>query len=347
MRPFRGTYTALLTPFNASGEIDWDRYATLLDGQATARVDGVVVGGTTGESPAVSRAELDQLVQRAVDRLPSSVEIVVGAGRSSCSAVRDLVDRAIDVGVASIMLVDPAYNAPSSAAIRREYLGPILERYPGVRFLSYVVPGRTGTRILPEDLALTRRASPNLLGVKDATGEEAYGLRTRALLPPPFSILAGDDGRAVAMIQDPRIRADGLVSVVANLAPGPVVRAVRAALEGRPESAASEIHLLRRIGGWVSFASREATPLGAVELKVRNPVPIKAAFALLGGSLGPCRPPLGRLPPSAFAWLADEICRAQQEAPQLFDEIRSGIGTSEGVTESLDRVREVWAYAEY
>src|SRR5579875_1378397 len=347
MRPFRGTYTALLTPFDTAGEIDWERYATLLDGQASAKVDGVVVGGTTGESPAIRPAELDRLVRWTVDRLPSRVEIVVGVGRSSCWEVRALVERAVDQGVGSMMLVDPAYNAPSSAEIRREYLGPLLAQYPEVRFLSYVVPGRTGTRILPEDLALTRHSHPNLLGVKDATGEEAYGRRARALLPPPFSILSGDDGRAVGMIQDPRIRADGVVSVVAELSPELVVRAVRSALESRPDDAQPEIALLRRLGGWVSFTCRESTPLGPVDLKVRNPVPIKAVFALLGGSLGPCRPPLGRLPPGAFDWLAEEVRRAEQEAPRLFDEIRAGFGSPSDPAESADRIRDAWAYAEY
>ncbi len=347
MRPFRATYTALITPFSETGEIDWVRYDTLLDAQAAARVAGVVVGGTTGESPTISRAEFDRLVRRTADRLPSGIELIVGAGRSSIAEARDLVDRAVDQGVGSIMLVDPAYNAPSSAEIRREYLGPLLRRFPEVRFLAYVVPGRTGTRILPEDLALAHRDAPNLLGVKDATGEDAYGIRARALLPPPFSILAGDDGRAVDMVRDPRIRADGVVSVVANLAPNLVVRAIQSSLEGRPGDSAGEVELLRRLGGWVSFASREPTPFGPVELKIRNPVPIKAAFALLGIPQGPCRPPLGRLPPVAFARLAEELQRAEAESPELFEEIRSAFGGSPSATACTERAREAWAYAEY
>ncbi|EQD46891.1 dihydrodipicolinate synthase, partial [mine drainage metagenome] len=162
MRPFRGIYTALVTPFGATGEIDWERFDLLLDAQAAARVDGVVVGGTTGESPSIAREEFHRLVRRAVERLPSSVDVIVGAGRSCRREAGDLIRRAIDEGASTIMLVDPSYNAPSSAEIRREYLGPLTQQHPEVRFLSYVVPGRTGTRILPEDLALAREAGPNL-----------------------------------------------------------------------------------------------------------------------------------------------------------------------------------------
>jgi 4-hydroxy-tetrahydrodipicolinate synthase len=347
MQPFRGVYTAVVTPFDSTGSIDWGRYDALLDFQSEARVDGVVVGGTTGESPTLGADEMDRLVERALDRLPSSIDLVVGVGRSSRTKTEVLLTRAVELGCSSIMLVDPAYNAPSSTEIRREYLGPLIARYPSVRFLSYVVPGRTGTRLLPEDLALAHRSYPNLLGVKDATGEEAYGLRVRELLPEPFSLLSGDDGRAVTMIEDPRIRADGLVSVVSNLLPRFVTRIVREARATSIGSTPSEASVLRRVGGWVSFTHRESTPLGPVDLRIRNPVPLKAIGAMVGASLGRCRPPLGRLPPGAFEWLSHEVERLDREVPELFEPARQALGGPKDLGAGSEPVRQEWAYAEY
>ncbi|MHB8351868.1 MAG: dihydrodipicolinate synthase family protein, partial [Thermoplasmata archaeon] len=225
----RGVYTALVTPFTRAYDIDGDRFDRLLELQRAGGVNGVVVGGTTAESPTLTAEELELLVGRARDRLPGSVEVIGGTGRSDPRIMEGLTRRLADRGIRRFLIVDPAYNAPSSAEIRREYLAPLAARHADLEFIPYVIPGRTGTRLLPVDLEILRKSHPNIVAVKDACGETEYSQEVRRCLPSPFALLSGDDGRTLAMIRDPRIRADGVVSVVANIAPAVVTGAVAAA----------------------------------------------------------------------------------------------------------------------
>ncbi|MCI4322696.1 MAG: dihydrodipicolinate synthase family protein [Thermoplasmata archaeon] len=346
MTPLRGAYTALVTPLQPHREIDWERFDALLEFQRSAQIDGVVIGGTTAESPTFRRGELEALVARALDRLPGSMTVIAGTGRNDVREASELTARVADLGVRHVMLVDPAYNAPSSVEIRREYLVPLAQSFPELQFLSYVIPARTGTCLLPEDLLQAYRDAPNLAAVKDATGQPDYSRRVRTLLPPPFSLLSGDDNRALAMIHDPEVRADGIVSVSANLAPHAIQRAVHAALDGNRALADSLAPTLLSLGNMVSFPVREETTHGPVDLKVRNPLPTKAAFAMLGAGIGPCRPPLGRLTPAGFDWLARHLEDVERTGPGVFEPLRTQLG-SHGSAASADELRQSWSYERY
>jgi 4-hydroxy-tetrahydrodipicolinate synthase len=338
---------ALVTPFSPQGEVDRVRFDDLLAFQALAPIAGVVVGGTTAESPTLVEHEFVDLVREARERLPSRIEVVAGAGRNDARSSRRLIELVVDAGISAVMLVDPAYNAPSSLEIRREYLEPLARAFPDVDFLSYIVPGRTGTRLSPEDLALTHRAAPNLDGVKDACAEEAFSRRIRRLLPSPFSLLSGDDGRAIEMIADPEVRADGLVSVVGNLAPELVAQIVRAALEGDAQTVGRLEPTFRALSRLVSIQVEETSPLGPVPTKTRNPVPIKAAFALLGAGLGPCRAPLGRLGPAGFEYLARTLSEIERVDHDAFQLLRASMGAGGPSDLTLDAARAAWRYDGY
>lgn len=338
---------ALVTPFRPDGAVDEARWDRLLEFQASAPIRGVVIGGTTAESPTLDDAELLQLVRRARERLPERIEVVAGAGRNDVRTSRRLIEQVRDLGVRAIMLVDPAYNAPSSLEIRREYLQPLATAFPDLDFLSYVIPARTGTRLAPVDLLLAHRAAPNLAGVKDACGEDAYSREVRTRLPPPFSLLSGDDARALTMVTDPQVRADGVVSVIANVAPHLVCRAMEAAEQG-------ELAALERIrpsfdglARLVSYQIDETSPEGPVSVKVRNPVPVKAAFSLLGADVGPCRPPLGRMGPAGFEHLYRALERINALDATVFDPLRSELG--DGTPGLLDpaAARSAWSYGRY
>ncbi len=346
MSRFRGAYTALLTPFRRPGlEVDWERYEALLRFQAEGGIRGVVVGGTTAESPTLWNDELLRLVRRAREALPSRVETIAAVGRNDHRATQELARAAFDLGVRAFMIVDPAYNAPSSLEIRREHLLPIAERFPEVDFLWYAIPARTGTCLSPVDLALAHASAPNLAGLKDACGEERYSREVRRHLPSPFALLSGDDGRAIAMIRDPLIRADGVVSVASNLAPRPIAEAVEAALAGDGAGAPRSARILEALGAFVSFQSEESSPLGPVVVKARNPVPIKASFALLGADVGGCRPPLGRLAPGAFGRLERGLRELDGEDRVLSGPLQDHFGTASGA--GPVRAQELWSYAAY
>ena len=344
MPTLQGVYTALLTPWDRDLAIDRDRFDRLLDLQRAGGVGGVVVGGTTAESPTLSPEELELLVVRARERLPGSMEVIAGTGRSDPRVTEALTVRLADRGVTRFLIVDPAYNAPSSAEIRRESLEPLAGRHPELEFVPYVIPGRTGTRLLPVDLELLHRRHPNIVAVKDACGDPTYSREVRRGLPPPFALLSGDDGRTLTMIRDPQIRADGVISVVANLAPATVVAAVAAARDGDAAALARSGPTLEALGRTVTVVATEATPRGPVEVRVRNPVPIKAACDLLGAPVGPCRPPLGRLTPSAFVQLAGALAAIDAQDPEAFRQLRHHLGAPDdgpGGPESR------WSYGAY
>ncbi|MGI0054069.1 MAG: dihydrodipicolinate synthase family protein [Thermoplasmata archaeon] len=339
-----GVYTALVTPFGEALEIDWDRFDRLLELQRAGGVRGVVVGGTTAESPTLAPEELTALAARALERLPGSMEVIAGTGRSDPRETERLTGTLADQGIRRFLVVDPAYNAPSSAEIRREYLQPLAERHPDLEFLPYVVPGRTGARLLPVDLELARTASPNIVGVKDACGETEYSRELRRCLPVPFSLLSGDDGRAVEMIRDRAISANGLVSVVANVAPALAARVMEAARTADAEGLRRWEPGFSALAKTVSLTATEETPRGPVTVRVRNPVPTKALFGLLGASVGPCRPPLGRLTPGAFVGLEQVARELQSRDPATVELVRRHLGAD---SPDAEGAASRWRYDRY
>lgn len=342
-----GVYTALITPTDRQGTVDWQLYKELLDFQAEARVDGVVVGGTTGESPTLEDDELRGLISAARERLPQRVDVIAGTGRNRLSKSLELTGFAAELGLSTVMLVDPYYNAPSSLEIRREHLAPVAARYPGLGLLPYVIPARTGTRLEPVDVERLVRDGVRLAGVKDATGDSAYADELRRLCPQ-LPILSGDDARTLEMIERPTVRATGVISVVANVVPAAMVSLVARARSGDVAAAHAEAAPLERLFESVTVRVREATPGGgSTEVRSRNPVPIKAAMTLLGAPVGRCRPPLGRLSPAGLRALLSILGELDGRAPGALEPFaRRFGGTARG---RLDD-RQLWpevAYAEW
>lgn len=324
--PLDGTITAVVTPMVGRGEVDESAFRAFLRWQADQGVDGVVVGGTTGESPTLMDHELQRLFETAVDELPSKVKVVAAVGRNHLPGTVSLCEAAVDLGIESVLLVDPYYSGPSSMEIRREHIEPVAAGFPSVGLVPYVVPGRTGTRLEPVDVARLVDDRRNLSAVKDATGDDAYARELRRRCPG-LSILSGDDGRTLAMVRDPDIRATGVISVTSNLAPDAVARMVRAARDGDRTTADREAARLRPLFDSVSILAHEQTPSGeSVAVRSRNPVPIKTALALLGVPVGRCRPPLGQMGPVGFRAFVDTLTRIRRVDPGLFQPLTDAFG---------------------
>src|SRR5450432_2141184 len=172
-----GTYTALVTPFrDEPGQpIDWPALDALIDAQVAGGVSGVVPCGTTGESPTLSHEEHAQVVERTVKRAGKRVQVIAGAGSNSTREAVGLVEHAERFGADAAMVVVPYYNKPSQEGLRRHFVE--VARSVRLPIVIYNIPGRTGVDLLPETLAKICAEAPNVVAVKEATGNVLRALR--------------------------------------------------------------------------------------------------------------------------------------------------------------------------
>ena len=207
-----------------------------------------------------------------------------------------------DLGIKHVLLIDPYYNGPSSIEIRREYVEVIAEAFPSVTVIPYIIPGRTGTKLLPQDLAFSYKNYPNINTVKEATGDFDNAKLTRKLCGENFSILSGDDDQTVSLIQDSVIKANGVISVASNLVPDAISSLVSFALSDNSDllNLQNNISPLFKL---VGVTTTESTEIGNVIIKSRNPVPTKTLMRLFGMPAGPSRRPLGLVTRQAMQFI--------------------------------------------
>ncbi len=290
-----GCFTALVTPLRDDGSVDSAGLERLIEFQIAQGVQGLLAVGTTGESPTLLWEEHNDVIERTCRLAAGRCLAIAGTGSNSTRETLDATEHAAHVGATAVLLVDPYYNGPSSLEIRREYLEPVAREFPDLQVIPYIIPGRTGTMMRPEDLALAAAACPNISAVKEATGDLENAARIRALCGPRFGILSGDDERTVALMQDERIGASGVISVVSNVVPAAIQRLTELLRSKDAAGAARLAAALQPLLGIVTVTTTEASPWGPVPCKARNPLPIKTLMRLLGMPAGPCRRPLGRM----------------------------------------------------
>lgn len=294
MKP--GCYTALATPFTPDGlRIDQKGLEQLAEFQMANGITGILAVGTTGESPTLGWNEHNAVVDTVARLCRDHCLCIAGTGSNNTQEALNATEHAARRQVDAILLVDPYYNGPSSLEIRREYVAPIAGRFPGLEIIPYVIPGRTGAQLLPEDLALLNKAHPNVSGVKEATADLDNMRRTRACCGKDFMILSGDDGMTHDMITDPAIAASGVISVASNIAPKAVTQFVQKLMAGDRDGATALLKGLEPLFNLVTVKTGESTPHGEVVCRARNPLAIKTLMRLLGMPSGPCRPPMGKM----------------------------------------------------
>jgi len=229
---FKGCYTAIITPFDGGRAVDWSALMHLVEFQVSQGITGVVPAGTTGESPTLSWDEHNRVIETVFDTARSRVETIAGTGSNSTEEALEATRHVANRGLKAALLVDPYYNGPSSLEMRREYYEPIAEAFPDIQLIPYIIPGRTGTQLLPQDLGILVADYPNVSGVKEATGSLDNARLTRNYCGQNFSIISGDDDRTLALMSDQAIRSSGVISVVSNIVPAPTQSMVQAALSG-------------------------------------------------------------------------------------------------------------------
>ncbi|NNL43511.1 MAG: 4-hydroxy-tetrahydrodipicolinate synthase, partial [Desulfobacterales bacterium] len=285
-----GCYTAVITPFQGDA-VDEEGLNRLIDYQIANGITGILAVGTTGESPVLSWEEHNKVVEIVAKKTREKCLCIAGTGSNNTKEAIVASEHAIEAGADAVLLVDPYYNGPSSLEIRKEYVGPVAKAFPDVQVIPYVIPGRTGAQLLPEDLALLNKEFPNVSTVKEATGNIENMKHTRKCCGPDFTILSGDDGMTYEMMTDQQVAAAGVISVISNVIPGAVKQMVQLLGNGSVDEAQNLLSGINPLFGLVTVTTMEKTPYGDVVCRARNPLAVKALMSVLGMPSGGCRQP--------------------------------------------------------
>ncbi|MGD9291112.1 MAG: 4-hydroxy-tetrahydrodipicolinate synthase [Desulfobacterales bacterium] len=289
-----GCYTAIITPY-LGDEVDYGGLEKLVAFQIQNGITGILAVGTTGESPVLNWEEHNRVIEAVAKGTNNQCVCIAGTGSNNTAESLAGTKHAVEVGADAVLLVDPYYNGPSSLEIRREYVAPIAAAFRDIEIIPYIIPGRTGAQMLPEDLAILYKAHPNVGTVKEATADAANMRRTRECCGPDYTILSGDDGMTYEMMTDPDIGAAGVISVASNVAPKAVTEMVKLLSQEKLSEAKSLMLKLEPLFSLVTVKTTEKTPYGEVVCRARNPLAFKALMSILGMPAGGCRPPLGKM----------------------------------------------------
>ena len=265
---FRGLGVALITPFNQDGSLDEAAFETFVDWQVREGTNVLVPCGTTGENPALTAAEHSRVVELTVKAAKGRVPVLAGAGSNSTERAVELALQAIDHGADGILTITPYYNKPTPDGLRRHFgaqADAIEKRKSGFPMVMYNVPGRTGLNMTADVTLRLANEIPNVIGVKEASGNMEQILDILRLRPKGFLVLSGDDAWALPLIA---AGADGVISVAGNEVPR-LMSTMTAAALGGDFAAARSIH-------------ERLLPLLTGNFIESNPIPVKAAMKMMG-----------------------------------------------------------------
>lgn len=219
-----GTITALVTPFQRGGAVDYGRLRALVERQVDGGVEGICAVGTSGESPTLDHVEHQEVIERTIEYAAGKVKIVAGTGANSTSEAVSLTKAALASGADACLQVTPYYNKPNAEGLYRHFM-TVADL--GLPVVLYNVPGRTG-REIPLAVVAKLADHPNIVAIKEAAGsvERVSAIRS---LRPDFTVLSGDDSLALPMIS---VGASGVISVASNVIPREMGDMVRLALAG-------------------------------------------------------------------------------------------------------------------
>jgi len=296
----QGVWTALVSPVTPGFALDVTGLEKNVEFQISQGIAGVVPAGTTGESPTLSWDEHNEVVGRVLKQCKGRCGVLAGTGSNSTAETVESTRRAVNSGAEAVLMVDCYYNGPSSQELRDEYYSVVAAEFPDVTIVPYIIPGRSGTALAVEDLALLHARHPNIAVVKEATGDLQRMARTRSLLGDDFSIMSGDDDVTFTMVTDQSIRANGAISVMSNIIPGAIVKMVDAVKNGDLGTATKIRDGVISLFGVVTVKvdNPRLLPNGQsvmVNDRYRNPLAVKTLMAGLGMPSGLCRRPLGKM----------------------------------------------------
>jgi len=258
---FKGAIVAIVTPFK-NGKVDEGKLRELIEFQIVNGTDGIVPCGTTGESPTLSHEEHDRVIEITVDAVKKRVPVIAGTGSNSTAEALRLTKHAHEVGADCALMVCPYYNRPTQEGLYQHY--KIIAENVSIPIIVYNIPGRTGVNLLPDTLARLAKI-PNIVGTKEASGSLKQMHDVIQLCGPDFAVLSGDDFFTYPLLC---LGGHGIISVVSNVAPADMSALVDAFAAGDLKKA-KDLHF-------------KMVPLIDSLFIETNPVPVKAALAMMG-----------------------------------------------------------------
>jgi 4-hydroxy-tetrahydrodipicolinate synthase len=260
---FRGAMTALVTPFDKSGKLHEEHLKKILEFQIQGGMDAIVPCGTTGEASTLEYDEHFRVCELTAHYVNKRAKVIIGGGSNNTHRAIQLTRFAKEIGADGVLSVGPYYNKPTQEGHYQHFMA--IAESTDIPIIIYNIPGRTGVNIEPDTLLRLAAEIPNIVGVKEASGNLDQMMIILRDRPPNFSVLSGDDSLSLPLIA---VGGDGCISVLANEMPAEFSRMIHAALDNNWE-------LARRIH-YQTYALMRANFIET------NPVPVKAAMAMMG-----------------------------------------------------------------
>jgi 4-hydroxy-tetrahydrodipicolinate synthase len=284
MTNFGRVITAMVTPFNQDGEVHYAEAERLASYLAANGSDGIVVCGTTGESPTLTWEEEYELFKVVVNAVKGKAKVIVGTGSNSTTEAIDATQKAAKLGVDGSLQVVPYYNKPPQSGLYQHFQA--IAQSCDLPMMLYNIPGRTSCNLEPETVCQLAEI-PNIVAIKEATGNLDIASQIRSHTPKDFAIYSGDDSLTLPLLS---VGSTGVVSVASHLVGNQIQQMIQDFNSGNVSSA-QEMHL-------------KLFPLFKGIFCMTNPIPIKAALKLQGWEVGGLRPPLHELPEELLPQIA-------------------------------------------
>lgn len=260
---FRGTGTALVTPFGADALVDFSALGKLIDAQISAGIEAVIPCGSTGESATMTKEEKLAVIKFTVERVAGRIPVIAGTGSNDTLSTIELTRKAKELGADGVLLVCPYYNKPTQRGLYEHHRAVALAA--DIPQIMYNIPGRSGTNMLPETQLRIAEEFENVIAVKEASANIEQMMEIIRNAPAGFALLSGDDSLALPVIA---CGGSGVIAVISNYAPVMFGDCVRAALRGDFEKARELQYKL--------------FPLMKINFIESNPIPVKAILAIQG-----------------------------------------------------------------
>lgn len=273
MAVFTGAGVAIVTPFKANGEVDYEKFAELIEDQIAGGTDAIIVCGTTGESSTLTHEEHLDVIKYCVEKVAGRIPVVAGTGSNCTETAVYLSTEAEKYGVDGLLLVSPYYNKATQNGLYKHY--KTIADSVKIPCILYNVPSRTGCNILPETVVRLCSDVENIVGVKEASGNISQIVKLMALADGRVDLYSGNDDQIVPLLA---LGAKGVISVLSNVAPKQTHDICAKFFEGDVEGSCKE--------------QLRAIPLCSALFCEVNPIPVKMALNLMGKEVGSLRPPL-------------------------------------------------------
>jgi len=257
-----GSLVALVTPMNSDGSVDWAALKQLVEWHVAEGTHGIVAVGTTGESATLDVDEHLEVVRVVIEVAAGRLAVIAGTGANSTREAIELTQAAANLGADAVLLVTPYYNKPTQEGLYQHYKA--IAEAVQIPQILYNVPGRTGVDMLNATVARLA-GMPNIVGIKDATGDLVRGQELIGLVGDRMAVYSGDDATAIELIL---LGGKGNISVTANVAPGVMANACEAALAGH--------------AGRARELTESVAQLHQILFIESNPIPVKWALAEMG-----------------------------------------------------------------